>query len=340
MVEIIGSPLPGIDEAWDQADISAIINAGAKFVCRDYSYDHTGKNLTGPEAAKFAAAGLWIVSVWEYAPHAPLTGATQGTNDGMAAAIQAGLCGQPRGSVIYFAVDFDAGAAQYPTIAAYLAAARRVLRTEGYEAGVYAGYDVVRYMLNTGIVEWAWQTYAWSRGKWDQRAQIRQTVNGIQLAGHNVDDDQAEFAWYGQWQPDRLPSEKGNAGVELTDEVPGTGIPGHEGNKLLQDILMDLASLREMLVTGVLKPPIDSPLTGLLGMAARQTAMNATMGKLADAMNNMLNILTGLTEGPSGVNGNAAVVEQLRRIADALTAAPTPPALPTPPAPTPVEAAS
>ncbi|MFI2206441.1 hypothetical protein ACH47Z_37915 [Streptomyces sp. NPDC020192] len=56
---------------------------------------------------------------------------------------------------------------------------------------------------------WGWQTYAWSGGNWDSRAQLRQVQNDITVAGHDADLDQAMAADFGQW------GGKGGGGVIL-----------------------------------------------------------------------------------------------------------------------------
>src|SRR5262249_13003036 len=45
---------------------------------------------------------------------------------------------------------------------------------------------------------WGWQTYAWSYGAWESRAQLRQIQNGIGPGG-GEDKDQAMAKDFGQW---------------------------------------------------------------------------------------------------------------------------------------------
>ena len=49
--------------------------------------------------------------------------------------------------------------------------------------GAYGGYYVIKRAFDAGKITWGWQTYAWSGGQWDARAQFRQTSNGITAAG-------------------------------------------------------------------------------------------------------------------------------------------------------------
>ena len=67
----------------------------------------------------------------------PSGGAAAGTSDGAVAYAQAIAVGQPEGTAIYFAVDYDATSSDYAAIEAYLKAAQQQLGS-GYKAGVLA----------------------------------------------------------------------------------------------------------------------------------------------------------------------------------------------------------
>ena len=88
---------------------AALRSQGYDFVMRYYSHD-AAKNLSLGEARALSAAGLLIGVVWETAgTHASFFNRAQGVADGGAAFNMArGTIGQPAGSVIYFAVDYDA----------------------------------------------------------------------------------------------------------------------------------------------------------------------------------------------------------------------------------------
>lgn len=83
----------------------------------------------------------------------------------------AAALGVPAETVIYFAVDYNAPAADYPAITAYLAAAQRAIRP--YRVGVYGPQGVVdaMHVRVPGVA--AWQCVAWSRG-WSEVADVRQ----------------------------------------------------------------------------------------------------------------------------------------------------------------------
>ncbi|HEX6468072.1 MAG TPA: DUF1906 domain-containing protein [Streptosporangiaceae bacterium] len=196
----------GVDYAWGRPGATALKNAGVKFACRYLSHDTTGKNLTAAEAKQLTAAGIWIVVVWESTAKRALSGHAAGVADAKAARQQADACGMPAGRPIYFAVDFDATAAQQAAINSYLDGAASVLGRG--RVGLYAGYYVVKRAFDAKKITWGWQTYAWSGGHWDKRAQIQQYSNDHKINGVGVDYDRSMADDYGQWQVNRPPTEE------------------------------------------------------------------------------------------------------------------------------------
>ncbi len=187
----------GIDYAWGRPGIPAMKKTGVKFVVRYLSYDRTGKNLSAEEVKALRAAGIDIVVVWESGAARALDGFNAGVSDAREARRllrKFGVIDVP----IYFAVDFDASASHQARINAYLRGAASVHGRD--RTGVYGGYWVVKRVLDAGIVKYAWQTYAWSGGKWDARAHIQQFWNGRRLNGHDVDFDRSTKADFGQWR--------------------------------------------------------------------------------------------------------------------------------------------
>jgi hypothetical protein len=186
----------GIDYAWAHPGLPAIVEAGYSFVCRYLSHD-PGKNLSADETKALRAAGLDIVVVWEATANRALEGAAVGASDAKTAMAQATAAGLPGTIPIYFAVDFDAQPAQQKAISAYFSAVGAVLGKS--RLGVYGGLAVVGRLFDAKLVTYGWQTYAWSRGQWDARAQLRQVENGITVGGIGCDRDVAVKANFGQW---------------------------------------------------------------------------------------------------------------------------------------------
>ena len=194
----------GIDYAFGRPTMAALKAAGIKFVCRYLSHSPS-KNLTPAEARKLTDAGIWIVVVWETTAKRALAGHAAGAADARDARAQARDCGMPDDRPVYFAVDWDASSGQQATINAYLDGAASVLGRD--QVGIYGGYGPVRRALNGGHAKWAWQTYAWSGGRWDSRAQLQQYSNGHTIGGVDCDYDRAEASDYGQWRVGVTPGE-------------------------------------------------------------------------------------------------------------------------------------
>lgn len=187
----------GLDFAWSRPGVAAIAAGGFTFVCRYLSYDTTGKNLTRKEADTYRSHGIDVVSNWEYAANAALSGRGQGQRDATAAQGQHLACGGDPAAPVYFSVDFDAGPGQQGAIDEYLRGAASVIGVA--RVGVYGGFYVVKRCLDNGTARWGWQTYAWSGGRWDPRAAIRQVQNGVQVSGADCDINTTDLANFGQW---------------------------------------------------------------------------------------------------------------------------------------------
>jgi hypothetical protein len=188
----------GVDYAWGRPSVTALKKAGVKFVCRYLSHDTTGKNLTRSEAEKLSDAGLWIVVVWETTAKRALSGRSGGKADAEDAARMARALGMPADRPIYFAVDWDATASDQAAINAYLDGAASVIGRA--RVGIYAGYWPVKRSLDGKHATWAWQTYAWSGGRWDKRAPLQQYSNDHTIGGVDCDYDRGVKDDYGQWR--------------------------------------------------------------------------------------------------------------------------------------------
>ncbi|MEF3302382.1 DUF1906 domain-containing protein [Paenibacillus sp. GYB003] len=171
------------------ATLAAAFKAqGFDFVCR-YLVPQGWKRLTREEAEAIGEAGLHIVSVYETTADRALGGREAGLRDGAAAVQTAKAVGQPEGSAIYFAVDFDATAAQMPTVIDYIRAAGET--APGYLTGVYGSCSVIEAVRDAGVCSRYWQTYAWSRGRKADGIHIYQYRNDIRANGIGIDLDES-----------------------------------------------------------------------------------------------------------------------------------------------------
>lgn len=171
-------------------------HAGFDFVCRYLAPPGMSKRLTRTEADAVSPF-LQIISVYETTASRSLGGREAGLADGAAALQYAAEVGQPPGSTIYFAVDFEAVSGQMETVVEYIRAASEV--TPGYNTGVYGAYAVVHAVKAADVCSHFWQTYAWSGGQRADGIQIYQFRNDILVNGIGVDLDQG-YGEEGGWR--------------------------------------------------------------------------------------------------------------------------------------------
>lgn len=184
--------------------ITAMKAASVAFVCRYLSEvnDLTKiKLLTPAEAKADSEAGISIVSNFEWYGNRAAEGFNSGVADAKIADAQHKACGGPGERPIYFSVDFEATSTQMGMIADYFKGVASVIGLA--RTGAYGSYDVIKYLLDNDCITWAWQTYAWSGGRWDARADIQQYENGVSFDGHEVDYDRSMKPDFGQWMTER-----------------------------------------------------------------------------------------------------------------------------------------
>lgn len=186
----------GVDYSWGRPNVDELYRLGKRFACRYVSFSTTGKNITRREAEALNAAGIAVVTNWENRASDQLGGTSAGRAHATVAAELHTQAGGPPDRPIYFSTDFDASPSQLEVCHQYLAGAAREI---GWgRVGVYGGIRTIQFMAARDV-RWLWQTYAWSGGRWDSRAHIRQYRNGVQLAGAEVDLNRATKDDFGQW---------------------------------------------------------------------------------------------------------------------------------------------
>lgn len=163
--------------------------AGVDYVGRYLGPSNSWKALTASEVTAINEAGLKIWSIYETSPTSKAYfSKSKGESDAKAAASYAESIGQPKGTPIYFAVDYDAQTADLPAILAYFQGARSA--STDYKVGAYASYSVLSYLHDHSAADFYWQTYAWSRGNQAHFACLYQHQNGVSVAGVSADLDQ------------------------------------------------------------------------------------------------------------------------------------------------------
>lgn len=184
----------GLDTAQDlSAHGQQLVDGGFTYVCRyTFSVAHSSKDkLTHSEAVHLSRMGIYLVNVFENDPTKPeYFSYSKGVSDGTAAFDYAfGVLGQPKGTPIYFTVDYDATEHDLQThIIPYF----KGLRTPkyGYLLGVYGSGLVCRRLLEEGLVSFTWlaQSTGWAEyreyeqsGKWNLRQLWSTSWHGIDV---------------------------------------------------------------------------------------------------------------------------------------------------------------
>lgn len=225
-------PLLGADYSWYRPTNAELDSAQVSFTARYLvpSWRGSGKALTRSEAAVLRAHGVTIVLNYEWDPGSARGGFPNGVRDARLAEqarIEVGAPTLP----IYFSVDYDER--NTAVVIEYLAGAASVIGKS--RVGIYGGYYPVRAALNAGY-PYAWQTYAWSNGQWDYRAQVWQTANGVLWHGQG-DRSRALKVDFGGWGGVNNPAAR-------NDPPPRATVPSVGGTYIVQrgDILSNIAT--------------------------------------------------------------------------------------------------
>lgn len=187
----------GIDYSYGSGlTANSMKGAGKHFAARYLAYLPNSKCITRAEASNLLKAGVSVVLVWETVADRVLSGSGGGAADAREADRQAKALGMA-GIPIYFACDIDSTPGQQGAINAYLDGCASVIGRG--RVGLYGGYWPVKRAFDAGKIHYGWQTYAWSGGNWDRRAQLQQYRNDVMLGPAHVDLDRSMATDYGQW---------------------------------------------------------------------------------------------------------------------------------------------
>jgi hypothetical protein len=182
--------------------VQCLIRAGVKAVGRYYNYGSGKKVLSRQEAQELVNHGISIWVVFEYFNNKPQWFSEElGKKDGIRALQCAQeIVGQPLGTTIYFAADYDEDGSNYTSrVAPYFKAVRDVFKLPDgsmpYRIGVYSNGLVCRRLLDDKLAEDAW--LACSRGYHEyaefyalKKWAIAQTCGTAKVCGFDSDDDE------------------------------------------------------------------------------------------------------------------------------------------------------
>jgi len=194
--------MQGLDASHECSNVATKIRqAGLGFVGRYYSHS-AWKNLSAGEAQILCSAGLKLVAVWESAGDSyGFFSRTQGLDDVTSACSMATKIGQPPGTPIYFAVDFDASAQQVSAaIHDYFLGlqAGMALVSQGnggyYKIGAYGSGFVCDWLYTRQLVSHTWLACSsgWTGSQNYSGWSIKQSTPSDNLGlGFSVDPDEA-----------------------------------------------------------------------------------------------------------------------------------------------------
>ncbi|MGV0838328.1 DUF1906 domain-containing protein [Mycolicibacterium thermoresistibile] len=212
-----------IDFAMRQIPAEAIRAAGHAGVINYVSTSRPGSNfgakpITLPYAKSLAAAGLVIVSNYQYgkpggtAPPDFTRGFAGGVADARLGWQLHTAAGGGQSAPIYFSVDDDIDRNTWNSLALpWFRGINSVLGVQ--RTGVYGGVDVCEWAIRDGVIgrsrtpgkAWAWQTRSWSRGQIHPAAVLYQRIidtasnPGPLVGGSRVDVNDVLAADVGQW---------------------------------------------------------------------------------------------------------------------------------------------
>ncbi len=174
----------------------SIKTAGYSVVGRYLGYKTRGwdKGMTPQEVKGILAAGLKIFSIWEgQSTHVGYFTYSQGILDGAHALTEALWIGQPTGTAIYFAVDYDAQPTDMSLTRSYFEGVRKSLGSS-YKMGDYGGICV----LSNVSADYYWEAVGWEYGQISPRACMRQITENTIVCGTQVDESEI-YSDFGGW---------------------------------------------------------------------------------------------------------------------------------------------
>jgi hypothetical protein len=200
---------PGMDAAVNCTSFAdAIVASGMKFVARYYTR-FSNKVISRTEALTLSQAGLQLVTVFQDVNNnIQFFNATLGAQNAGKALQLAAAIGQPSGSAIYFAADFNPSSAQVtgPIMDHFraIAAAFSANATQ-YAVGVYGSGMLCRMLRDAGLAQFTWLTGSTS---FPEYASFLPQANLVQIAPSrtlipdslDIDDDIAQTSAFGAFQ--------------------------------------------------------------------------------------------------------------------------------------------
>lgn len=216
----------------------------AKFVLRYLAGSTSWKNMNLEEVNRLKAEGFMIGSIFQEGKDGTKAGYQGGLTAGYKALERAKDIGQPSGSAIFFAVDYDAPVSDYNSIEQFLKGVS-VAFASYYKVGIYGKFDVIEEMARRKACSYFWQTLAWSKGKLSKSADLYQYKIDVMANGVNVDLNEC-FNTDIFWNQIKQDTENKPDTVESGNAENPSYVPSWKFNdlsKLVQQLKISNASL-------------------------------------------------------------------------------------------------
>jgi len=217
----------GIDLPTDASDVlGELRRIPLDFVARYYR-DPASRwpTLSAAEVQRLSGLGYKIVTVWEWHSGDPAYFSyASGYYDALSAARQAKEVGQPPGSAIYFAVDFNARDVALQRVDQYFRGVNAGLAAAGsgrpeYRVGVYGSGAVCGLIKGERLAQYTWLSgsTAWDGTSGYADWNIRQAAQGARFGNlaFNHDANEARDD-YGAFQPGNYANAATPAGAVVT----------------------------------------------------------------------------------------------------------------------------
>jgi hypothetical protein len=183
----------GLDSTASLASKAALLAANGYTFAARYIFERSDFKtpLTKQEANELSKAGLSIVTIFESGSptSAAYFNGGKGESDGIIARAKARDAGQPAGTPIYAAVDYDAAPDDLDAIAAYFASFREQIKQWGYVAGVYGSGLVCDRLAEIGLVSYTWLSQSKGFAGYDHWLPRANLVQGRETELHAADVD-------------------------------------------------------------------------------------------------------------------------------------------------------
>lgn len=220
----------GCDYSFSRPSISGLWFAGIQFAGRYFGLGTDDKLAHPAELAALQAMGISVFNLAEQWPNSALQGFGLGTTHAIKVRDDMAAKGVPDNRPVYFAVDFDVTAAQWPKVLDYFYGINSILPLD--VIGIYGGVRAMQWAARDGAARWFYQTAAWSYGQVADGVHVYQYSNGHTIGGGDVDLDRSLRDDFGQWggalvpvaapTPYAAPQIAGGAAWDYVPDIDGT----------------------------------------------------------------------------------------------------------------------